>query len=292
VPPEDVLPDCRALAASSLRRDPEAGPHVVTGPVAVEGAEPGDLLAVTVRSLGLRAGYGIVSNRHGKGALPGELPEGGAAVVSTFCPVVGDAGRWFGSITGAPRPDGTAPQVRFPLAPFLGITAVATDTDDEASSTPPGAHGGNLDIKHLVVGSTLYLPVQVPGALLSVGDPHYAQGNGEVALTALEAPLRAVLELRVVSGTATAAAAATTGFLAGPSAETDDAYIAIGLDTDLDEAVRKATRAALQIVEARTGLDRASAYAYLSAAVDFEVSQVVDGVKGIHAVIPKADLRP
>ncbi|MFT4656454.1 MAG: acetamidase/formamidase [Ilumatobacter sp.] len=284
-----VLDDCRMFASSTVQHDPsEDGPHVITGPVAVEGAEPGDLLAARMVTLEPRASYGIVSNRHGKGTLPDEFPLGDQAVVSTFCPIEPNGSGFRGVIFGGERADGTSPSVRFPLDPFLGIMAVATDTSERLSSTPPGAHGGNLDIKRLAVGSTLYLPVQLPGAMFSVGDPHYAQGNGEVALTALEAPLRATIELTVVKPGSSSFGRALFGHA---FAETAEAWIAIGLHTDLNEAMRMATRRALDIVCTHSDLDRATAYAYLSAAVDFEVSQVVDGVKGIHAVIPKLDLR-
>ena len=151
---------------------------------------------------------------------------------------------------------------------------------------PPGPHGGKLDINLLTVGSTLYLPVQVPGALAYVGDPHFAQGNGEVALTAMEASLRVTLRFDLVSA---AAAAEQFGQLSGPLGETTEYLVPTGLDADLDVAVQNCVRAALGLLQCRYGMNRAQAYAYLSAATDFDISQVVDLVKGVHARIRKSD---
>ncbi|HMA46959.1 MAG TPA: acetamidase/formamidase family protein [Frankiaceae bacterium] len=297
VPPGEVLEDARSIAACVPHTFGVDGPHVVTGPVLVRGAEPGDVLRVETLSLHPRAGYGLVSARHGRGALPGELPEGpppepdadarrweGFRTTTTFCVVERRRGRLTGVLTF-----GGGRQARFPLAPSMGVLAVGVDSPEPVHSTPPGRHGGNLDVRDLVAGSRLYLPVQVPGALFSVGDPHYAQGNGEVALTALEAPLRATFRLTVLRGPA---ARAAVGLLAEPFAETDTHWIPLGLHTDLDEAMRRAVRAAVRFLETRVGMDRASAYAYLSVAGDFAVSQVVDGVQGVHCLIRRSDFGP
>ncbi|GAA4718177.1 acetamidase/formamidase family protein [Phytohabitans rumicis] len=291
VPADRVLTDSRDLAASAMAHDyDEDGPHVVTGPIAVEGAEPGDMLKVEVLGLLLRAPYGIISSRHGYGALPGEFPETPPDTgpgpnrqyhsVYTFTEVVEEAGRLHGVI-----PYGQGRAARFPLAPFLGLMGVAVDTGDPVHSVPPGSFGGNLDINELQVGSTLYLPVQVPGAGFYAGDPHYAQGDGEVALTALEAPLRATLRLSVLPR------ADVKGMLGDPFAETATHWIPVGLHEDLNEAMKRAVRAAVAFLAESQGMDRASALAYLSAAADFEVSQVVDAVKGVHCMIRKSDFR-
>lgn len=166
---------------------------------------------------------------------------------------------------------------------------VAPATDAPVHSVPPGAHGGNLDIRLLGEGARLFLPVQVAGALFYAGDPHFSQGDGEVALTAFEAPLRATLRLTLHSD---APARRLASGLAGPYAETADHYLVTGLDEDLDEAVRKATRSALTYLSERCSLPGAVALAYLSAAVDLRISQVVDQVKGVHVCLPKADLHP
>ncbi|WP_430868651.1 acetamidase/formamidase family protein [Demequina aurantiaca] len=284
VPRGEVLND--AVEIDSLRgaRDVATdGPHVVTGPIAVTGAKRGDLLAVRIDELTPRVPYGVISNRHGRGALPGEMPSS-PGNVSVFTPIAPDAeGQWRGWL---PAREGGAPTVGFPLAPFLGIMGVATDTDERAHSVPPGPHGGNIDVKELVVGTTLYLPVQVPGALFYAGDPHFAQGDGEVALTALEASLRVTVTLTVIPQ---ADALRAFGELAGPLGETSEYLIPTGMDADLDEAMRACVRQAVAILCARYGMDAHLAYAYLSAATDFRISQVVDLVQGVHAMIRVSD---
>jgi acetamidase/formamidase len=289
-----VLPDVRDIAASDIVNGLEDGPHVVTGPVRVEGAKAGDLLKVDVLDLALRVPYGFVSSRHGFGALPGEFPEFpdseptrdtdrmvSRGTVSHFAWVDERRGRLTGNFDA-----GNGRTIEFGLHPFLGLMGVAPATEELVSSVPPGDHGGNIDIKHTGVGSTLYLPIQVDGGLFYTGDPHYAQGNGEVALTALEASLRATVRLSVLSG---ADASAAIGALTTPFVETATHWIPTGMDADLNEAMRKATRNAIAFLNTRFGVPRASAMAYLSAAGDFEVSQVVDAVKGVHCLIPKND---
>jgi acetamidase/formamidase len=291
IKPDDILDDAVWVAAD-VPHDPRAhGPHVVTGPIRVRGARPGDVLAMTVEELTMRCGYGIVSNRHQRGALPGEFPQNAAAeTVSVLCTVdatdsdLDDAdapgSAWpTGSMPVAP---GSAARVRFPLRPFLGIMGVAVADAARPHSVPPGPHGGNIDVSLLGTGSTLNLPVQVDGALAYVGDPHYAQGDGEVALTAFEAPLRARIRFDLIRRES----------LVAPRelwAETSELIIPIGLDEDLDEAMRRCVRSAVRILT-DAGMHPAHAYAYLSAAGDFAVSQVVDIVKGVHAKIRKSDL--
>jgi acetamidase/formamidase len=290
---EEVLRDALDVA-NEVPRTPGAGPHVVTGPIAVPGTQPGDLLRVEVLGLRLRVPYGVISNRHGYGALPGEYPQGpppdpdasaarpeGFRTVSVFTRVDEVAGRFF-----ATMPFGADRVARYPLAPFLGVIGVATDTENEQNSTPPGPHGGNLDVAALQVGARLYLPVQVPDALAYVGDPHFAQGNGEVSLTALEGSLRADLRFDVLRGES---ARRSAGLLRRPFGETDEHWIPIGLHESLDEAMRDAVRNAIEFLATRLGMERHLAYAYLSAAADFEVSQVVDGIKGVHCLIRKRD---
>lgn len=282
VPADAVLRDAVEIAAT-VSRDPAAdGPHVVTGPIHVEGARPGDLLKITVERLVPRVPYGVISNRHGKGALVGELPRG-EHNVSVFAPVEERDGALFGTL---PVAEGGARVVAFPLAPFLGTMGVAVAGDVRPHSVPPGAHGGNIDINLLVEGAVLYLPVQVPGALFYVGDPHFAQGDGEVALTALEASLRATVRLDVVPRDE---ALREFGEVTGPLARTGDYLVPTGLDPDLGAAMRACVRAALSLIQARWGLDEHLAYAYLSAATDFDISQVVDMTVGVHARIREAD---
>lgn len=281
VPADAVLRDAVEIAAS-LTRGADDGPHVVTGPIHVTDAAPGDLLKITVVSLAPRVPYGVISNRHGKGALVGELPRE-ARNVSVFTPV---EDRPTGLVGVLPVIEGGPGVVEFPLAPFLGIMGVAVAEDERPHSVPPGPHGGNIDIKLLTEGSVLYLPVQVPGALAYVGDPHFAQGDGEVALTALEASLRATLRFEVVPRDV---ALAEFGVITGPLVRTSDYLVPTGMDRDLDIAMRNCVRAAVDLIEARWGLEEHLAYAYLSAATDFDISQVVDIVCGVHARIRESD---
>jgi acetamidase/formamidase len=274
----EVLDDAVALAESDYDRG-DGGPHVVTGPIRISGARPGDLLRMTVLETLQRVPYGVISNRHGRGALPDEYPASGGTV-SIFAASDGE----YGSI---PRVAGGPHAARFPLRPFLGMMGVAVPGSVRPHSVPPGPHGGNIDINLLTVGSSLYLPVQVEGALAYVGDPHFAQGDGEVALTAMEASLRATIRFEVV---AHEDAVREFGELVGPLAETSEFLIPTGLNEDLDIAMQDCVRAAIALLRARYGFDAEHAYAYLSAATDFNVSQVVDLVKGVHARIRKADL--
>lgn len=264
-----IMPDAIALAASGRTHDMTIdGPHVVTGPVAVRGARPGDVLKVEMLRMAPRAGYGIVSSRHGRGAVPNRLPIGPTA--STLCTVDGAMGRIDG---------GGGRSISFPLRPFLGLIGVVPAGPDPAHSVPPGAHGGNIDLTLLTEGGTLYLPIQVADALLYVGDPHYAQGDGEVALTAFEAPLRATLRVTVIPADE---ARELFGVLSAPMAEAPGLIVPMGLDVDLDVAVQNAVNAALSLLTHRYGLGEQTAYAYLSAAADVCVTQVVDRVKGAH----------
>ncbi|MFZ9366916.1 MAG: acetamidase/formamidase family protein [Burkholderiaceae bacterium] len=298
VAPNMVLNDAIAITRSSLPHDfIKDGPHIVTGPIAIQGAQPGDVLKVEILAVTPRVPYGVISNRHGKGALPGEMPEGpppesdaSAAQpekfhnVSVFTPIRKDKhGRWIGVMKNM-----QGKEVTFATAPFMGVMGVAAATDQPVHSVPPGVYGGNMDVKDLGAGTTVYLPVFVEGANFYTGDPHMVQANGEVALTALEHSMRATFrftllkqgDLRIPSA---------SGSLEKPFGETRDYWIAIGLNPDLDEAMKDAVREALRFLTEKLGMDRAVAYAYLSAATDFNVSQVVDRTKGIHALIRKRD---
>ncbi len=298
VPARMVLKDAIAITRSPLPHDfAKDGPHIVTGPVAVEGAKPGDVLKVEVLAVTPRVPYGVISNRHGRGALPGEFPEGpppeadaSAAApekyrnVSVFTPVrQSRRGGWEGVLKNA-----RGEEVTFAAAPFMGIMGVAAATDAPVHSVPPGVHGGNMDVKDLGAGSIVYLPVFVDGANFYTGDPHMAQANGEVALTALEHSMRATFRLTLLKQGDPRIPSAS-GSLQKPFGETRDYWIAIGLNPDLDEAMKDAVREAMRFLHEKLGMDRAVALAYMSAATDFNVSQVVDRTKGIHALIRKRD---
>ena len=269
----------------ALTRDPDDGPHVVTGPIHVEGALPGDLLAITVLETTPRVPYGVISNRHGRGALPGRAA---ARAETTSACSRRSRQRDGGPVGCLPAVEGGERLVEFPLAPFLGIMGVAVAGDERPHSVPPGAHGGNIDINLLQVGSTLYLPVQVPGALAYVGRPalragrrrgraHRARGvpAGDAAVRRRARPPQAVARFGVARR--------------DRSSRRPSTWCPTGLDADLDEAVRRCVRAALALLQARWGLDEHLAYAYLSAATDIDISQVVDQVCGVHARIRIAD---
>ncbi|MET0933548.1 MAG: acetamidase/formamidase family protein [Mycetocola sp.] len=282
VSPDDILTDTVDIARQVTRDITADGPHIVTGPVRVEGAMPGDLLAVTIERLDMRAPYGVVSTRHGRGVLAGvDSVEG---TYSQFCPVSLTADGWVGSIPL--RDESDTESARFALSPFLGIIGVVADQPGRLHSVPPGLHGGNLDVNLLVEGSTLYLPVQVEGGMLYAGDPHFAQGDGEVALTALEAPLRATLSVDLIPA---AMVNAELGAVTGPFATADGILIPTGLSEDLDEALRLCTTNALELLTALFDMDRRLAYLYLSAAANFRISQAVDVVKGVHGELRLGD---
>jgi acetamidase/formamidase len=325
VPRDQVLDDAIAVARSYSRHERNFdvdGPHVITGPVHVEGAEPGDVLKIEPLSAMPRVPYGVISSRHGKGALsagfaanPGDIsqaevmpntPDGRPTKdptrynnVSVFTPV----GKGRNGVATASLPVGSKGSVSWPIDPFAGLMAVATVgapalNDQLVNSIPPTVGGGNIDVKLLNVGSAFYVPVFATGALFSVGDPHMSMGNGEVALTALEGSLRLTFRLTVCKKGKKGAPSVAFRY---PFGETPDAWVPIGLSdpdgsangqgSDLDVASRRAVINALDFLQNDLGMDRAVAYAYLSAAADFEVSQVVDRTVGVHGVIPKSHFR-
>ncbi len=298
VPAQEVLKDAEAIAASHVQHDfAKDGPHVVIGPVEVKGAQPGDTLKIEMLSLTPRVPYGVISNRHGKGALPDEFPqtpEADAAASASHPELYHNVFKFVsleakdGQLTCVLK-DTAGYALMFPAAPFQGIMGVTPNATGRPNSVPPGVYGGNLDLKYLTQGSTLYLPVQVPGAMFFIADPHMAQGDGEVALTAVEGSLRTTVRLTVLKP-------GQPGYpfrqaLTAPFAETPKYWIPIGLNTDLNEAMKDAVRHAIWFLSNNEGVDPATAVAYLSAASNFEVTQVVDKVKGVHGLIPKSEFR-
>ena len=240
------------------------GDHTLNGPIAIRGAEPGDMLEIRIRSVDVRlpiAGQGFVPNR---GPLPEEFPYERGHVT------------WI----DVPRKMVQfAPGIEIPAKPFWGVIAVAPPSSmGRVSSGPPNFFGGNLDNPDLGAGSTLYLPVHVPGALLSIGDGHAVQGYGEVSLSAVETSLKGEIQVLLHKG----------GHLRWPRAETATHYITMGLDPDLNQAARMVTREMLDFLVEAKGLSREDAYLLTSAVMNLVVTQVVDGTKGIHAMMPKA----
>lgn len=211
--------------------------------------------------------FGVVAFSPGGGVLPSDFPYAQLRLL-----------RWQ---AGADSVE-FRPGVHLKLAPFFGSIGVAPPVlSGRISSTEPGWHGGNLDNKDLIVGSVLYLPVHVSGALLSIGDGHGMQGDGEVTGTALETSLMGTIEVRVRKGHR----------LKWPRAETPTHYVTMGLDPDLDEASRLATREMVDFLAEEKGLSRDEAYLLCSLSADLHVTQAVDGTKGVHATIAKSILK-
>src|SRR6266699_895442 len=264
VPDAEVPDSLKQVEKSVTDRGP--GVHPLTGPIYVDGAGPGDVVEVHILGIEFLHPYGVTGFRPGGGTLPDEFP------YARFTRVRIDA------------KTGTAefrPGVSLKLAPFWGSIGVAPPSViHRLSSGPPGVHAGNLDNKELVAGSTLYLPVHVPGALISLGDGHGLQGDGEVTLTALETSLRGTVQIFVRKGKK----------IRWPRAETPTHFITMGLHTDLNEAARMATREMIDFLVSEKGFSRDEAYIFCSLAVDLRVTQLVDDTKGIHAMLPKSIL--
>lgn len=271
VPREEVLDDAVAIVAANQRDAVHDGPHVVTGPIEVPGAHPGDLLAISVSRLDRRVPYGVISTRHARGVLANV--EGFDGNYGQFCRANGDRAE-FALDNGG--------KISFPMRPFLGIMGVTVDSDERPNSIPPAEYGGNIDLNELTEGATLFLPVQIEGAGLYIGDPHFAQGNGEVALTALEASLRAELHIDVVPA---AERRELFGDNEKPFAYAHGRIIPMGMDEDIDVALRESVRNAIEIISHLFAVPEHQAYLLLSAAVDFDVTQAVDLVAGAHGLI-------
>ncbi len=245
---QQLTPESTVEDLATLSFDPI---HPLTGPVYVEGAEPGDLLAVTLHQIEI-GGWGWLANVPGFGFLAEQFPEPYLRIFE-FEP--GDTSVGF------------APGIRIPLRPFPGVMGVAPDTDSMLVTIPPRQNGGNMDDRDLVEGTTVYFPVLVEGALFSLGDPHIAQGDGEVGGTAIEGPLRVVYELEVIKG---------AGPIPSPQYETDEFYAVTGFAPTIDEAARNAVEAMIDYLVASKDLSRAEAYALASIAGDLKISEVVD----------------
>jgi acetamidase/formamidase len=250
------------LAAIHATLRPSPGPHILTGPIGVRGAEPGDALRIEILDIALADDWGYNWVKPGKGALPDDFP---IELLVHF------------SIDRARRVVRTPWGHEIPARPFFGVMGVAPPlTAGRLTSVIPGAFGGNIDNKELTPGAVLYLPVMTPRALLSFGDGHAAQGDGEVCLTAVETGLVGRFRIDLVRGAA----------LSRPHAETATHLVAMAFDEDLDEAMRAALRALIAMIVARTALSREDAYRLCSLAADFRITQVVNVKKGVHAMLP------
>ena len=265
VKPADVEPELRDVYAHTPLAERGPGGHVLTGPIYVQGAEPGDVLEVRIERVDLAIPYSYNAFRYGAGLLTDDFLVGRTKIVPLD----------RRTMTAA-----FAPGVTVPLHPFFGSMGVAPPKEaGRFDSAPPTAlHGGNLDDKALVAGTTLYLPVNVPGALFFVGDGHAAQGDGEVDITALETSLTGRLTFRVRKDIR----------VKPPFAETPTSWIVMGFDDDLAHATRKAVRAAVDFLHVQKGLSREDAYQLVSVAGDVAVTEIVDRNKGVHVTLPKA----
>lgn len=260
----EIPPALAAIHASNL---PRAGGHIVTGPVAVADAMPGDMLEVRIDKIELGNDWGFCGFR----PLSGTLPRDFTAPFLTHIPV--DRARGTCKL-----PYG----VELTLAPFFGVMGVAPAPNFGTISTiQPREHGGNLDNKELTAGTTLFLPVWAPGALFSAGDGHGVQGDGEVCINALEICLTGTFTLVLHKNTG------ATPLLTYPRAETATHYITMGLHEDLDQAMQQALRQMISFICSRRNLSREEAYQFCSLAVDFRVTQTVNGEKGIHGMLKK-----
>ncbi len=259
IAPDQIEPELRKIQSV---QDRGPGPHILTGPIFIENAQPGDVLEVRIQSMEMPIAYGY--NLIGRnGFLSDEIFVRGARIIKLN------------------REKGVAhfaPGIEIPLRPFFGSMGVAPPKEaGQISSAPPWIHAGNLDNKELVAGTTLFIPVHVKGALFHVGDGHAAQGNGEVDLTAIETSLIGVFQLVVRKDMN----------LTWPRAETSTHLITMGMDRNLTTATKIAVREMISYLESVKNLSQEEAYRLTSIAVDLSITQLVDGKKGVHALLPK-----
>jgi acetamidase/formamidase len=253
--------------------NPGKGPHSIIGPIYVSGAEPGDVLEVRYKRI-LPFNWGAVFNNPGSlgtGLLPQDFPDGQVKYLNLDLP----------KMTAE-----FANDIHVPLKPFQGTLGVAPPdgyfpplSPGITSSVPPGPHAGNTDLSEMAEGSTMFIPVWKPGALIFTGDSHAVQGDGEITITALETRMQE-LHIQVIIH--------KHNTFSWPIAETPTHWIILGLDKDLNVAMSLAARNAINFIAARTSLTKLDAYALCSIAVSFRVTQVVDIVRGVHAMIPKS----
>ena len=258
----DVLPDAKTVFAR-VKRPKGASVHILTGPIYVEGAEPGDMLEVRVLDISFRVSYGVNNTGPGKGVLPNLLLEQSAKLIRI------DLERGVALFSE---------DIEVPLNPFMGIMAVSPPTTlGMVSSTPPGAWGGNMDLKFLGKGSTLYLPVFNRGAQFFTGDGHAAQGDGEVDGGAIEISLMPTFKFILHKHRT----------IRLPRVETASEYLSLGLSVDLNEATRMAMQEAVDFLQSEKEMSAADAYALSSLAVDLGIGEAVDVVNLVYARIPK-----
>jgi acetamidase/formamidase len=265
IAPEAVLPEAREIFRT-VKRAEGAGAHIITGPIWIDDARPGDMLEVRVLDVEFRVPYGINATGPGRGAAPDLLTQPAQKIIRL------DLARNVALFSRG---------VEVPLAPFMGIVAVAPPpATPRVSTRPPGAFGGNLDFKHLVAGSTLYLPVFNDGALFYTGDGHGVQGDGEVDGTAIEISLTPTMRFFVHKGAGKA--------MTWPRAEDAKHHYVMGMGNDLDAALKEAVTETARFLGGRAGLTDAEAYALCSLAVDFRVGEAVNSVVMVYGMFAKS----
>ncbi len=235
--------------------------HPLTGPVAVEGAEPGDVLQVDLLDFQHKGwGYtGFMPGEMGLGLLPEDFPDADVHIWD----LQGDVGHFVNGI-------------EVPLDPFPGVIGVAPGEDGEHGTLPPLSTGGNMDVKHMTAGSTVYLPVEAEGALFSTADCHAAQGDGEVCVTGIEAPMFVTARFSVRKDMSIEQPQFETTGPFTPTGRDEPMYATTGISDDLMDATKKATRHMIDHLAENRGLTRGEAYILCSAAMDLKVSEVVD----------------
>ncbi len=257
-----------ALAEILAANLPHLGGHIVTGPIAIAGAEPGDILEVSIDAIELGADWGYCGFHPLLGSLPEDFPFRDVSYIRV------DVAKKTCKLPWGPA---------LPLSPFFGVMAVAPPAVYGTVSTrEPREYGGNLDNKELTAGSTLFLPIWVPGGNFSAGDGHGMQGDGEACINALEICLTGTFTFKLHKGGGPAAPVLRT-----PRAETPTHYISMGLNADLDLAMKQALREMIAFICGRTGWTSAQAYKCCSLAVDFRITQNVNGEKGVHGMLKK-----
>jgi acetamidase/formamidase len=259
IPADKIEPQLQDVQSVT---DRGPGPHILTGPIFVEGAEPGDVLEVRILRIEptISYGYNLIG---GNGFLSDEIFVRGARIIPL------DRTRGVATFSDS---------IKIPIRPFFGSMGVAPPKEaGRISSAPPWIHAGNLDNKELVAGTTLFIPIHVRGALFHVGDGHAAQGNGEISLTAIETSLEGDLQFVVRKDMK----------LKWPRAETPDHIITMGTDRNLTTATKIATREMIDYLMSVRKLSQAEAYRLASIAVDLSITQLVDGKVGVHAMLPK-----
>ena len=244
-------------------KDKGPGGHILTGPITIAEAEPGDVLEVDILKIDIDAPFACNGFGAGRGFLPDDFPYGRTKIIPL------DRDRMLARF---------APGIDIPLHPFFGSMGDAPpESAGRYNSAPPWMHGGNMDNKDLVAGTTLYLPVHAKGALFEVGDGHAGQGNGEVDITALETFLTGTFRFVVHKDQ----------HLLWPRAETPTSYISMGFSPDLKTATEMAVRNMIDFLVTQKHLSRDDAYMLTSVAVDVDITQLVDGNVGVHAICPK-----